>query len=315
MVPWSNLDRIDDLLYHEMLHQNKKFIKRSKIRGSRRKTPKDGFPKTQEVFQRRKTLKDGFERSQVQCRQILQIHPQGAHTDKAQLGDYVVEWKIGYVKRGTGGPCKVGGNLEGSEVGTVVLVQPRHSEMDFIFCARPDCRAQVSILANKSHVGPHLSRQSLMNSGRKGSTTPITANPAPHNLPQDDHDPVIRHWIHKDMGQPNDQTPSKPELRAGQNGTRDRGRMMKIGGLDDTMRQVMRERTALVFGDRQRDEGSGPDQRCDGSDGSGLRIGVIGATERRSIRASECGAPEHRSVGVRSAGVSERGAQRTGGPE
>ncbi|KAJ7027859.1 hypothetical protein C8F04DRAFT_1189068 [Mycena alexandri] len=102
-----------------------------------------------------------------------------------------------------------------------------------------------------------------------------------------------------DMGQPNDQTPSKPELRAGQNGTRDRGRMMKIGGLDDTTRQVMRERTALVFGDRQRDEGSGPDQRCDGSDGSGLRIGVIGATERRS-------------VGVRSAGVTERGTQRTG---
>ncbi|KAJ7024458.1 hypothetical protein C8F04DRAFT_1192377 [Mycena alexandri] len=104
------------------------------------------------------------------------------------------------------------------------------------------------------------------------------------------------------MGQPNDQTPSEPELRAGQNGTRDRGRMMKIGGLDDTTRQVMRERTALVFGDRQRDEGSGPDQRCDGSDGSGLRIGVIGA-------------PERPSVGVRSAGVSERGAQRTGGPE
>ncbi|KAJ7024017.1 hypothetical protein C8F04DRAFT_1192875 [Mycena alexandri] len=106
----------------------------------------------------------------------------------------------------------------------------------------------------------------------------------------------------KDMGQPNDQTPSEPELRAGQNGTRDRGRMMKIGGLDDTTRQVMRERTALVFGDRQRDEGSGPDQRCDGSDVSGLRIGVIRA-------------PERRSVGVRSAGVSERGAQRTGGPE
>ncbi|KAJ7019055.1 hypothetical protein C8F04DRAFT_1198145 [Mycena alexandri] len=84
------------------------------------------------------------------------------------------------------------------------------------------------------------------------------------------------------MGQPNDQTPSEPELRAGQNGTRDQGRMMKIGGLDDTTRQVMRERTALVFGDRQRDEGSGPDQKCDGSDGSGLRIGVIGATERRS---------------------------------
>ncbi|KAJ7024468.1 hypothetical protein C8F04DRAFT_1192386 [Mycena alexandri] len=58
--------------------------------------------------------------------------------------------------------------------------------------------------------------------------------------------------------QPNDQTPSEPELRAGQNGTRDRGRMMKIGGLDDTTRQVMRERTALVFGDRQRDKGSGP---------------------------------------------------------
>ncbi|KAJ7016512.1 hypothetical protein C8F04DRAFT_1245020 [Mycena alexandri] len=64
----------------------------------------------------------------------------------------------------------------------------------------------------------------------------------------------------QDMGQLNDQTPSEPELRAGQNGTRDRGRMMKIGGLDDTTRQVMRERTALVFGDRQRDEGSGPDQ-------------------------------------------------------
>ncbi|KAJ7030578.1 hypothetical protein C8F04DRAFT_1186617 [Mycena alexandri] len=80
-------------------------------------------------------------------------------------------------------------------------------------------------------------------------------------------------WIYRlspvDMGQPNDQTPSEPELRAGQNGTRDRGRMMKIGGLDDTTRQVMRERTALVFGDRQRDEGRGPDQRCDGSDGSG----------------------------------------------
>ncbi|KAJ7033107.1 hypothetical protein C8F04DRAFT_1184368 [Mycena alexandri] len=106
----------------------------------------------------------------------------------------------------------------------------------------------------------------------------------------------------QDMGQPNDQTPSEPELRAGQNGTRDRSRMMKIGGLDDTTRQVMRERTALVFGDRQRDEGSGPDQKCDGSDGSGLRIGVIGATERRS-------------VGVRSAGVTERGTQRTGGPE
>ncbi|KAJ7019684.1 hypothetical protein C8F04DRAFT_1197464 [Mycena alexandri] len=104
------------------------------------------------------------------------------------------------------------------------------------------------------------------------------------------------------MGQPNDQTPSNPELRAGQNETRDRGRMMKIGGLDDTTRQVMRERTALVFGVRQRDEGSGPGQRCDGSDGSGLRIGVIGATERRS-------------VGVRSARVSERGAQRAGGPE
>ncbi|KAJ7026559.1 hypothetical protein C8F04DRAFT_1190371 [Mycena alexandri] len=96
----------------------------------------------------------------------------------------------------------------------------------------------------------------------------------------------------QDMGQPNDQTPSEPELRAGQNGTRDRGRMMKIGGLDDTTRQVMRERTALVFGDRQRDEGSGPDQRCDGSDGSGLRIGVIGAMERRSVGTSECGAPE-----------------------
>ncbi|KAJ7018467.1 hypothetical protein C8F04DRAFT_1192929 [Mycena alexandri] len=95
----------------------------------------------------------------------------------------------------------------------------------------------------------------------------------------------------QDMGQPNDQTPSEPELRAGQNGTRDRGRMMKIGGLDDTTRQVMRERTALVFGDRQRDEGSGPDQKCDGSDGSGLRIGVIGATERRSA--------EHRRVGAR----------------
>ncbi|KAJ7020429.1 hypothetical protein C8F04DRAFT_1196641 [Mycena alexandri] len=106
----------------------------------------------------------------------------------------------------------------------------------------------------------------------------------------------------QDMGQPNDQTPSEPELRAGQNGTRDRGRMMKIGGLDDTTRQVMRERTALVFGDRQRDEGSGPDQRCDGSNRSGLRIGVIGVTERRS-------------VGVRSAGVSECGAQRAGGPE
>ncbi|KAJ7037067.1 hypothetical protein C8F04DRAFT_1180792 [Mycena alexandri] len=94
----------------------------------------------------------------------------------------------------------------------------------------------------------------------------------------------------KDMGQPNDQTPSERELRAGQNGTRDRGRMMKIGGLDDTTRQVMRERTALVFGDRQRDEGRGLDQRCDESDGSGLRIGVIGASEcwsaeRWSVRA------------------------------
>ncbi|KAJ7035189.1 hypothetical protein C8F04DRAFT_1182598 [Mycena alexandri] len=113
---------------------------------------------------------------------------------------------------------------------------------------------------------------------------------------------VLPRGPRQDMGQPNDQTPSEPELRAGQNGTRDRGRMMKIGGLDDTTRQVMRERTALVFGDRQRDEGSGPDQRCDRSDGSGLRIGVIGATERRS-------------VGVQSAGVSEREAQRTGGPE
>ncbi|KAJ7024461.1 hypothetical protein C8F04DRAFT_1192379 [Mycena alexandri] len=92
------------------------------------------------------------------------------------------------------------------------------------------------------------------------------------------------------MGQPNDQTPSEPELRAGQNGTRDRSRMMKIGGLDDTTRQVMRERTALVFGDRQRDEGSGPDQKCDGSDGSGLRIGVIGATERRSAERRSDGA-------------------------
>ncbi|KAJ7028216.1 hypothetical protein C8F04DRAFT_1188758 [Mycena alexandri] len=104
------------------------------------------------------------------------------------------------------------------------------------------------------------------------------------------------------MGQPNDQTPSEPELRAGQNGTRDRGRMMKIGGLDDTTRQVMRERTALVFGDRQRDEGSGPDQRCDGSDGSGLRIGVIGVPERRSVGVSECGAPEYRSAGHRELG-------------
>ncbi|KAJ7045318.1 hypothetical protein C8F04DRAFT_1228313 [Mycena alexandri] len=33
--------------------------KRSKIRGPRRKTLKDGFPKTKEFFQRRKTLKDG----------------------------------------------------------------------------------------------------------------------------------------------------------------------------------------------------------------------------------------------------------------
>ncbi|KAJ7026749.1 hypothetical protein C8F04DRAFT_1190274 [Mycena alexandri] len=74
------------------------------------------------------------------------------------------------------------------------------------------------------------------------------------------------------------------------------------GVLPRRPRQVMRERTALVFGDRQRDEGSGPDQRCDGSDGSGLRIGVIGATERRSD-------------GVQSTGVTERGAQRTGGPE
>ncbi|KAJ7039276.1 hypothetical protein C8F04DRAFT_1179192 [Mycena alexandri] len=106
----------------------------------------------------------------------------------------------------------------------------------------------------------------------------------------------------QDMGQPNDQTPSEPELRAGQNGTRDRGRMMKIGGLDDTTRQVMRECTALVFGDGQRDEGSGPDQKCDGSDGSGLRIGVIGATERRSVGASECGAPEYRSAGHRELG-------------
>ncbi|KAJ7017561.1 hypothetical protein C8F04DRAFT_1200305 [Mycena alexandri] len=104
------------------------------------------------------------------------------------------------------------------------------------------------------------------------------------------------------MGQPNDQTPSEPELRAGQNGTRDRGQMMKIGGVDDTTQQVMRERTALVFGDRQRDEGSGPDQRCDGSNGSGLRIGVIGVTERQSVGASECGAPECRSVGHRELG-------------
>ncbi|KAJ7036194.1 hypothetical protein C8F04DRAFT_1181722 [Mycena alexandri] len=72
----------------------------------------------------------------------------------------------------------------------------------------------------------------------------------------------------------------------------------ETGGLDDTTRQVMRERTALVFGDRQRDEGSGPDQRCDGSDGSGLRIGVIGATERRSAERRSDGARDTENWGT-----------------